>query len=318
MKQKLVLMVLALLMCYAMGYAQKKTYMVLDDGFEWYLVEKVVNGKKFFGAEDRYGNMIVPTEYDAFGYSFYGFFPEKGKYTAFYDRRGRCIVPYTRGYKWIQPETSDKFGTYYLFGKPDGVRGILDKNGKEVVSVKVDGLESMFLSSCEISGRKHYYLSLIVEKDGKLFEGIADANGKIIVAPEYEKHLDVINLAKSRLTTTNNPLANNGHDTLEDTQGPSSGRNSAASSSSNSSNSTSGSGTTTVVVEHHRDPVPFQEWHACWACGGMGTMGCDNCGGSGTKYIGDRLHICSRCNGRGLIPCNICYGNKGHYETVYK
>lgn len=47
-------------------------------------------------------------------------------------------------------------------------------------------------------------------------------------------------------------------------------------------------------------------------------MGCDFCGGSGTKYIGDRLHRCSRCNGRGIIPCNVCYGNKGQYVTVYK
>ena len=47
-------------------------------------------------------------------------------------------------------------------------------------------------------------------------------------------------------------------------------------------------------------------------------MGCDNCGGSGTKYIGDNLRICSRCNGQGIIPCNVCYGNKGQYITVYR
>lgn len=93
---------------------------------------------------------------------------------------------------------------------------------------------------------------------------------------------------------------------------------SSSSSTSNSSTSNSGGGTTTVVVEHHHDPVPVQQWQACFACGGMGTMGCDFCGGGGTKYIGDRLHRCSRCNGRGIIPCNVCYGNKGQYVTVYK
>ena len=77
-------------------------------------------------------------------------------------------------------------------------------------------------------------------------------------------------------------------------------------------------GKQTIIVEHHRDPVPVQQWQACWACGGMGTMGCDNCGGSGYKYIGDRLHRCSRCNTRGEIPCNVCYGNKGKYITVYQ
>jgi DnaJ-class molecular chaperone len=93
---------------------------------------------------------------------------------------------------------------------------------------------------------------------------------------------------------------------------------SSSSSSSSSNNSNSGNNTTTIHVEHHHDPVPVQQWQACFACGGMGTMGCDNCGGSGTKYIGDNLRICSRCNGRGIIPCNICYGNKGQYITVYR
>ena len=98
----------------------------------------------------------------------------------------------------------------------------------------------------------------------------------------------------------------------------SSSTSSTASSSRSSSKSNSGNNTTTIHVEHHHDPVPVQQWQACFACGGMGTMGCDNCGGSGTKYIGDRLHRCSRCNGRGIIPCNVCYGNKGQYITVYK
>lgn len=84
----------------------------------------------------------------------------------------------------------------------------------------------------------------------------------------------------------------------------------------NNSNNTGG--TSTIVVEHHRDPIPVQEWRACFACGGMGTMGCHSCGGSGTKYIGDRLHRCGLCNGRGIIPCNVCFGNKGQYITVYK
>lgn len=89
-------------------------------------------------------------------------------------------------------------------------------------------------------------------------------------------------------------------------------------SSSGSKPSINGNSTKTIHVEHHRDPVPVQQWQACFACGGMGTMGCDNCGGGGTKYIGDRLHRCSRCNGRGIIPCNVCYGNKGQYITVYQ
>ena len=98
----------------------------------------------------------------------------------------------------------------------------------------------------------------------------------------------------------------------------SSSSSSSTASSNSSSSSNSGNKTTTVVVEHHRDPIPVQQWQACLACGGMGTMGCDNCGGSGTKYIGDRLHRCSLCNGQGIIPCRSCYGNKGQYITVYR
>ena len=98
----------------------------------------------------------------------------------------------------------------------------------------------------------------------------------------------------------------------------SSASTSSSSSSTSSNNNNSSNNTTTVVVEHKHDPAPIQQWQACFACGGTGRMGCDFCGGSGTKYIGDRLHRCSRCNGRGEISCNTCFGNKGQYVTVYK
>gem|GEM_PF-3620366 len=50
---------------------------------------------------------------------------------------------------------------------------------------------------------------------------------------------------------------------------------SSSNSDKSSSDNSSGNKTTIVVVEHHRDPVPVQEGQACFACGGMGTMGCD-------------------------------------------
>ena len=103
MKQRLLLMVLSLGMCGIMGFAQEKEYKVGEDGFEWYKVKRVVNGEKRYGAEDRYGNMIVPTEYTSMYYRsnnnplLTGFGPEKGKYRAWYSKSGKCIVPYSRG-----------------------------------------------------------------------------------------------------------------------------------------------------------------------------------------------------------------------------
>ena len=94
----------------------------------------------------------------------------------------------------------------------------------------------------------------------------------------------------------------------------SSSTSSTASSSSSSSKSNSGNNTTTIHVEHHRDPVPVQEWVQCTACWGSGN--CPDCAGSGTRYVGDNLRRCWRCGGRGR--CSSCSGQGGRYYTVYK
>ena len=324
MKQKLLLMVLALGMFGMSLNAQtKKEYQVGDDGFEWYEVKKVVNGQTKYGAEDRYGNMIVPTEYDLMWYRSNsnplktGFCPLKGKFWAWYSKSGKCIIPYSRGYTIISKWDEDEFGTYYFFNKPDG-GGLCDRNGREVVFVKAAGLNAILPICMKINGKKHYFLYFKVKKNGEDYVGIADANGKIIVPAEYKDYSTAYHLAESRLTTTNNPLAGNRYETLAEAEGrPQGGQNNPVAGQQQQQNG----GTTTVVVEHQQHqhtPQPVQQWQACFACGGMGTMGCDNCGGGGTKYIGDRLHRCSRCNGRGIIPCNVCYGNKGQYITVYQ
>ena len=88
----------------------------------------------------------------------------------------------------------------------------------------------------------------------------------------------------------------------------------SSSTSNNSGNSNSGSSTSTVIVEHHRDPVPVQEWVDCTGCGGTGA--CFMCGGARTYYRGDRLVTCVHCRGKG--DCPTCNGNRGRYVTVYK
>lgn len=93
----------------------------------------------------------------------------------------------------------------------------------------------------------------------------------------------------------------------------SSGSTSAASASSSSSSGSSKSGSTTqtVVVEHHRDPIPVQEWQQCNVCLGDGK--CHVCYGSGTNWNGNK---CITCNWSG--KCTYCNGQGGRYQTVYR
>lgn len=202
--------------------------------------------------------------------------------------------------------------------------GLTNSEGKEIIPCELEKLE--------VAGSNFFRFKL----NG--YWGIVNSFGKIIIPTDrgYTKIGDYVSFTKrfpyemdgykgecnnlgvqvSKIKVTT-PVASSGT-TSSSTTSSSTTSSSTTSKSNSNTNSTSGSTTQTVVVEHHRDPVPVQEWQACFACGGMGTMGCDNCGGSGTKYIGDRLHRCSRCNGRGIIPCNICFGNKGQYITVYR
>lgn len=310
----------------------RREFQVGSDGFEWYEIYK--NGK--YGAEDRYGNVIVPTEYDNIHYNevvakvdpiLSGFIVWKGDYLGWYNRNGKCVIPYSRRYTHVSKKNDNiekRWGTYYNVKSKDGA-GICDRNGREVVFIpNADYL----MPDCDEKDGKEYYSFTFTTKDDKW--GKADAKGKVVVEPMEKEEWQAYPSDKmlQKIYTTQNPLAGNRNDTLEDYEmrasntTPSSSQSSTTTSRTNNSNSSSSNSenkTTTVVVEHHRDPVPMQEWRACWACGGMGTMGCDGCGGSGTRYgIGDRLRTCSRCNGRGIIPCNVCYGNKGQYITVYR
>ena len=195
-----------------------------------------------------------------------------------------------------------------------GTRGrILDKNGREVVSVKADGLYFIKPDYMKLKGRTYYWLWIGIEKDGEKFDGIADATGKIIVRPEYKDASTAFDLAKSRLTTTTNPLAGNRHETLAEAEGRSSS-SSSSSSSSISSDKNSGNKTTTIVVEHQHTPQPTQEWQQCTSCWGSGN--CRNCAGSGTNYIGSSLKRCSMCGGSGR--CTTCSGRGGKNITVYR
>lgn len=335
MKQKLLLlMVLALGMCSINGSAQTKNqsvrktstqtkkqpvrktsiqtkastqttpkesrqYQVENDGFEWYQVKRTVNGQTKYGAEDRNGNMIIPTEYDLIWYPPFcadfpqltGFEVHKGEIRAWYSKSGKCIIPYTRGYTSITKQDEDELGTHYQCAKTD-IGIICDRNGKEVVSVKADGLWTISIDVMTINGKKHYYLPFVVKKNGEDYYGIADVNGRIIVPAEYKgkDYGSALKLAENRLTTTNNPLESNSHETQAEE-----GRN------------------TTSVVQQERLPVPTQEWETCYACHGSGicqTYGCDNGWNPNT-----RMH-CLGCGGSGR--CSSCAGRGGRNVTVLR
>ena len=67
---------------------------------------------------------------------------------------------------WIQKWDRDEFGTYYSFEKPDG-GGILDRNGREVASLKTDALCNIQIISTTSNGKTYYFLSFTIEKGGE-------------------------------------------------------------------------------------------------------------------------------------------------------
>jgi len=322
MQRKLFVMMLILGLCNTKGFAQEKEYHIGVDGFEWYEVKQDLNGKRKRGVEDRYGNVIVPAEYDYIDYLNShdrlqtGFMVQKNGYTGWYNKNGKCIISYLRGYKGIVKLCYKEWGTFYWVTKDNG-SGLCDMNGKEIVFIQ--GVGNVYPQKKNYGKKTLYYFK--IDKKGYYGEddyGVADTNGKIVIALENKTISD--EMVFRHVKTTNNLFANNRLETLAEVEGHPSGvsnsysSSSSSSSSSTSSSSNSGNNSTTIHVEHHRDPVPVQEWVQCTACWGSGN--CPDCAGSGTRYVGDNLRRCWRCGGRGR--CSSCSGQGGRYYTVYK
>lgn len=235
MKQKiLMLIIIAHGMGFASCFAQEKEYKLEKDGFEWYKISKISNGKKVYGAQDRNGNVIVPTEYDHIFYDDllygvggvtpieFGFRPSKDGYEAWFNKSGKCIIPFSKGYKRIRKYDSDTYGTYYAFSNEDG-GGICDKDGKQVVLVKAKGLTHIECSSKDYNGMKLFYLLFHITKNNEELWGIADVKGNVVINPEYTFH-DLFygkgkDLISTQVTTTYNPLTGNRRETLAEAEG---------------------------------------------------------------------------------------------------
>lgn len=203
---------------------------------------------------------------------------------------------------------------YYKVSK-GGRYGLTDSEGREIIPCEMEALESAG------SGYLKYKLNG--------FWGVMNFTGKIIIDTDrgytsigdfktfnkrfaytmtgYKGECDAIGRQISKIKV----------ETPKQNTSVASSPNS--SSSSSSSSNSSGSGTTTIVVEHHRDPIPVQEWQQCTNCWGEGKVMClGACGGTGTYYVGDRLHICNSCGGTGKKTCPYCGGQGGKNITVYR
>lgn len=236
MKQKLLMMMLALGMCSIGVNAQKREHKVEKDGFEWY---EIADKDWHYGAENVNGGMIIPYGNYYIRYNSYNnlkHFLLSTKNTegeteyGVYNIRGKEIIPLSRHYTWIIGLDS-----YYQVSTKT-YSGICDKNGKEIC--KATGIKSVY--AYYKSGRFYYEFS----KNNLM--GIMDGNGKIIVPAQWDavwvegnyivgskKGKEIKIKPISSITTKNNLLAVK-EDMKDYTISPSSYASSSSSSSSGS------------------------------------------------------------------------------------
>lgn len=390
MKQTLLIMVLALGMCSIKGSAQEKKYKVEDDGFEWYEIRKYSDGYSYHGAQDKFGNTIIPLQKDMLilyrrggfviwdGNKKHGFVDKEGHlivpmeydscepydqwgvshpyievlqeiggeiYTGMYDYYGKCILPISRRYQNVYLLGKDKNVYWLCNDKRNGPAKftLCDISGKEFYSssktygdcylVKHPTRKNMFALILSEYGKTYSYF--IDKKENVLLEAwITDSsfhndhnaditrrpkeiqpkggNKRILTQAEVNKiyfSADWLDgNAEYFAHAAEYPMCKIGQN------GMATGGGSNQQQSGQQQQHTGG--TSTIVVEHHRDPIPVQEWQQCPACYGSGQCPNVSCGGSGWYYIGDKARTCSRCHGSG--KCTICAGRGGQNVTVYR
>lgn len=273
------------------------------------------------GVCDVTGKEIIPCRYASIFYTSDGFACRESEGEYFFidiklDKYGR---PYNSGNGYDSRSVISSGNTKLWKVCKGGRYGLTNSDGKEIVPCEMEALESAG------SGYLRYKLNG--------FWGLMNCQGKILIDTDRgytsigdyktfnKRFAYTMNGYKGECDATGRQISKI---KVEETKQPSSVSSSSSSvssssSSSSSSNSSSrsnnsGNNTATVVVEHHRDPIPVQEWQECTVCWGSGT--CPDCSGHGNKYIGDNLRRCWRCGGRGR--CSSCSGQGGRYITVYR
>lgn len=313
---------------------------VAEDGYVWYKLKR----GNLYGVRDSEGNDIIPIKYSFVDYivseydGTHFFYVANGDYKGAYTREGTCVIPTNLHYTGIGLQGTSNWICWNV--DKNGSQGILDARGKEVIPPIYDSLlpRQIFVNGGE-RGNEWFFL---VKKNNMY--GLSDLDGNFICPIQYNfiyyvsynngsfemnckdteasetRFISISYSSKTRFDYQ--PFESLFFAFSKQSSSPSNISsnisNSTVSSSSTNSSSTSNSGnkTTTVVVEHHRDPVPVQEWQQCPACYGSGQCPNVQCGGSGWYYIGDRRSLCSRCHGSG--KCTTCAGRGGQNVTVYR
>lgn len=320
-----------------------------SDGFKWYLVRQ---GKKY-GAEDYMNHKLIPLSRDYTSIYYRAEEGHKGYFRVSKDHKeGACdltgkeiisplyesLIYVSNGFEyknsegnWIalgwmldgegkgirgtKEEITYNGAKYYIVSR-DGMYGLTDASGKEIVPMEMDIIELAggnrlkfktndswgmmnFLGKILIPTSRGYTSIGKYNKTQKTFsytmygyKGECDVNGR--------------QLSKIKVNTPNqnNSVASS---------------STSSTSSRSSSNNNSGNKTTTIVVEHQHTPQPMQEWQTCTNCWGEGKVMClGACGGTGTYYVGDRLRICNSCGGTGKKICPFCSGQGGKNVTIYR
>lgn len=247
------------------------------------------------------------------------------------DDEGVWRISTNRGYKQIESFRTDSGKKLYIVSKSSdsGPYGLVDDKGDQIVPMEMDEMKYMgnqyvafkvgsywgvmtINKQIIVPTSRNYtfvgrYISTLntfsFTKTG--YRGECDRNGKEISLTKVET--PVVKPSSPKTSTSHSSVSSAKPNTSS-----SSSASSTASSSSGSSSKNSGNSTTTIHVEHHRDPVPVQEWVQCGICYGDGK--CNTCFGTGSgSGSGGR---CLSCGYSG--KCRFCNGQGGRYQTVYR
>lgn len=130
-----------------------------------------VSDKYKWGITDTLGNEILPIAFDELGYEeeFHGFEVVNGIYRGVYDLSGKEVIPAN---KYIEI-AYDKILKKYIITNLNNLKGLVDGNGKEILSPKYDDIKS-FNNINNFSYVKHNGLI-----------GVIDSTGNEIVPPTF-------------------------------------------------------------------------------------------------------------------------------------
>lgn len=258
------------------------------------------------------------------GYSYIGnynsntktFNVSKGRYDGTCDKNGRELSmkkrPPTKydimsdgGYSDVTEITNN--GIKYFLVTKNRHKGLTDSQGKVIIEADLELLEQagtgfLRFKLADFYGIMNYQGKTIIPTSRgytKIGNYVASQKVFSYEANGYKGECNHLGVQVSKIKTGS------------ETDSSSSGGKTSNTTTTTSDKNKTDTKEQTIIVEHHRDPVPVQEWVQCSVCWGSGT--CQTCLGSGTNYSGSR---CISCHYSG--KCHFCNGQGGRYQTVYR